>query len=223
MAKKKRRRPAAASKSTGESARVRDAVQELRDYYQLGLDVLDADRKNPNRRTYSKGVTIRFANRLGKGRDYVDKARQFAASYTEEQLDELCSLQRPDGMPLGRTHVVALLSVKDKRQRKRLQRRAAGEGWGTRRLGEEITAIQGRHSSGGRRPREPDSAKDAVAQIVKMCERWGRWYEGFEREEDETAGVSLEDLPKLVRVRMAAATDEIRKLERAARLHLNPD
>ncbi len=59
-----------------------------------------------------------------------------------------------------------------------------------------------------------------MAQIFKMCERWGRWYEGFESEEDETAGISLENLPKLVRVRMTAATDEIKKLGRAAQRHL---
>ena len=220
MAKKKRRRPAAATKSKGKATDVGQAVKELRNYYQLGLDVLAADEKNPRKRMYSKGVSMAFATRIGKARAYVDKARQFAATYTEKQLDELCSLRRPDGMPLGRRHVVALLSVKDKRQRKRLQRRAAEEGWGTRRLGEEITVIQGSGSSGGRRPRAPDSVDDALAQIVKMSDRWRRWYGGFEREEGDTTGVSLEDLPKPVRERMAAVTAEVKKLEQAAQRHL---
>jgi hypothetical protein len=122
-------------------------------------------------------------------------------------------------MPLGRKHVVLLLSVKDKRQRARLQRRAAEEGWGTRRLGEEITALQGSQSSGGRRPRGPVSVEDAVAQIFKMCERWGRWYAGLEREKDE-AVVSLNDLPKSVSDRLANATTTIKELQRAAQRQL---
>ena len=158
MAKKrtKRRMPGtkmAAAKSTD----VRRAIKEIRDYYQLGLNVLEADRENPNRQTYSKGVSMKIAAKIGKSRDYVDKARQFASKYTEEQLEELCSLRRPDGLPIGRRHLVALLSIKDKRHRKRLQRKAADEGWGTRRLGEDITALQGSRSSGGRRPRGPAS------------------------------------------------------------------
>ena len=220
MAKKKSRKPASAPKSTGESAQVRQAVKKLRAYYQLGQKVLEADEKNPKRGAYSKGVTIKIAKRIGKARDYVDKARQFASKYTEDQLDDLCAQRRPDGLPLGRRHLVALLSVKDKRQRKRLQRMAAEEGWGTRRLGEEITALQGSQSSGGRRPRRPESVAGALAQIVTMGERWGRWYEGFEREEDKTAGVSLENLPKPIRVRMAAVAAEIKKLEVAAQRHL---
>ena len=87
-------------------------------------------------------------------------------------------------------------------------------------MGEEVTVIQGSRSAGGRRPRGPDSVSDALAQIVKMSERWGRWYEGFEQNQDETTGVSLENLPKPVRVRMAAAKAEIKKLENAVRRHL---
>jgi hypothetical protein len=211
MARKKRQRPTEVTGSAGDATTARQAVKELRNYYQLGLEVLDADRKNPNKRTYSKHVSQDFADRLGVGRDYVDKARQFASSYTEAQLEELCSLRRPDGLPLGRRHAVALLSVKDKRQRRSLQRRAAEEGWGTRRLGEEITVLQGSGSSGGRRPRGPDSVEDAVAQVIKMCERWGRWYEGFDITADEDS-ISLKDLPKPVREALMRATAEIKTL-----------
>lgn len=122
-------------------------------------------------------------------------------------------------MPLGRRHVVALLSVEDKRHRGSLQRRAAEEGWGTRRLGEEITALQGSRSLGGRRPRRPDSVKDAVVQIVKMCERWRRWYEWFEFEDDEE--VSLGDLPKSVSGRLASATTTIKELQGVAERQLS--
>jgi hypothetical protein len=48
----------------------------------------------------------------------------------------------------------------------------------------------------------------------------GRRYAGFEREQVDTVAISLESLPKLVRVRMVATTDEIKKLKRAAQRHL---
>jgi hypothetical protein len=110
---------------------------------------------------------MEFAERLGVRRDYVDKARQFASKYNNKQFDDLCALRRPDGMPLGRKHVVFLLSVKDKRQRARLQRMAADEAWGTRRLGEEITAIQGSQSSGGRRPRKTKCVRCRICSFAK--------------------------------------------------------
>jgi hypothetical protein len=51
-----------------------------------------------------------------------------------------------------------------------------------------------------------------VAQVVKMCERWGRWYEGFESEEAE---VAVGDLAKPVRERLVSATAAIKDLKRA--------
>lgn len=132
MATKKRRKSA----SSAEPSNVRQAIQELRDFFKLGREVLTADEKNPKKQTYSKEISISFAEQLGKSRDYVDKARQFASSYTEKQFEELCSLRRPDGLPLRRRHLVALLSVENKGERKRLQRKAAKEGWGYRRLWE---------------------------------------------------------------------------------------
>jgi hypothetical protein len=219
MAKKKRQ-SSAAKKPAGESVKVRQAVQELRDYYQLGLDVLKADRKNPNKRTYSKGVSLEFAERIGKARDYVDKARQFVSKYTEKQFEELCSLRRPDGMPLGRRHVVALLSVEDKRQRTRLQRMAAKEGWGTRRLGDEITAVQGSRSSGGRRPRGPESIVGALVQIVKMSESWGKWCRGFESEQGGD-GISVNDLPPSIKTKLMGVSSEMKKLKDTTERQLN--
>ena len=67
---------------------------------------------------------------------------------------------------------------------------------GTRRLAEEITAIQGSHSSGGRRPRGPVSVGHSLAQIVKMSEKWARWHEGFSADENGRWG-RFEGLAKI--------------------------
>ena len=218
MATKKRRKSA----SSAEPSNVRQAIQELRDFFKLGREVLTADEKNPKKQTYSKEISISFAEQLGKSRDYVDKARQFASSYTEKQFEELCSLRRPDGLPLRRRHLVALLSVENKGERKRLQRKAAKEGWGYRRLGEEIVVIQGSQSSGGRRPRGPDSVEDALAQLIKMSEQWRRWYELFETQDDQDR-VTLEDLPDDVAKALKSISGRMTKLTGLAQSELGVD
>lgn len=194
------------------SSEIRAAVKELRDFYQLGLEVMKADQDNPNNRTYSKGVTVSFAKQIGKSRDYVDKSRQFATNYTKKQLDELCELRRPDGKPLGRRNLVSLLSVKVKAKRTQLQRKAAKESWSTRRLTEEIQNLLGSRSSGGRRPRPADSAKNAMTQIVKMSEQWARWKKGIDAKiEEPEAGFG--DLPSPVQKQLTLVMKEIKKLE----------
>jgi hypothetical protein len=211
-----------------ESANVLRSVTALHEYYQLGLDVVEADRKNSNRGKYNKGVSMEFAARKGRGRDYIDKARQLATIYTHEQFEQFCSLRCPDGMPLGRSLVIPLLSVKDKRKRASLQRTAAREGWSKRRLEEEIAKVPSdRPSSGGRRPRKARTVDDALAIIVTMSERWNRWFKGLDVEEVED-GVSLKDLPKSVREGLTSVTSEIKDLERKAsrnlkRLRAQPD
>jgi hypothetical protein len=46
-----------------------------------------------------------------------------------------------------------------------------------------------------------------MAQVVKMCERWGRWYAGFEPEDEPV--VSLGDLPKSVSDRLASVSTAV--------------
>jgi len=117
-------------------------------------------------------------------------------------------------MPLSRKHVSFLLSVKDKDKRKRLQRRVAKEGWGTRRLGEEITKVEGRQSAGGRRPRAPETVDDALTQTVKMAESWLHWYGAVESTEGETP--SLRDLTATVRKRLSEAMEKMESLRDSA-------
>lgn len=121
--------------------------------------------------------------------------------------------------PLTSTHVVPLLSVVDKRQRKSLQQRAAKEGWSTRELKDEIKKLRGRRSAGGRPPRRPKDLADALVQVVKFAETWQHWYDGLENHEDD-ASVALDDLPDAVRKELAAATRQMEKLKNAAQQHL---
>ena len=221
MAKTKRSKTRVTKKpQTAAVRQIRHAVQELREFYELGNEVLEADEKNPRRGTYSLGVTMEFANRIGMARDYVDKARKFASTYTETDFEELCKLRGPDGMPLGPRHVIGLLRIKNKRQRKQIQRRAVSEGWSTRRIPLEISKFLGTGSSGGRRPKSPQVIDDALMQVLTMTKRWGRWYEGFDskkrKEKDlEKSRIEVEDLPDSVRKHLKSVTGQIQKLKKA--------
>ena len=223
MAKKKHSQPKKTSKSASEPPKVREAIQKLRAYYQLGCDVRDADTNNPDRKAYSKGVSLRFAEELGVSRDFIDKARQFASSYTLKELEDLCRLRRPDGMPMGTSLIVPLLKLKDKKVRRRFQRRAAQEGWTKVRLEQELALIPSdRPSSGGRRPAKAATMEEALREIALRSERWSRWARRLAQEDEGDDEVSLADLPKSVRDRMESVCQEMTKLGKAAQRQLEP-
>jgi len=226
MAITKRSNPQATKRPQSTAAQqAKQAVQELREFYKLGQKVLKKDRKNPLKRKYSWGVTVEIAKEIGMARDYVDKSRKFASTYTKAEFEELCRLRRPDGIPLGPRHVIGLLRIKNKRQRERLQRRAAIEGWSTRRIPLEVSKLLGTAGSGGRRPKSPQVIDDALMQVLTMTKRWGRWYEGFDskkrKEKDlEKSRIEVEDLPDSVRKHLKSVSGQIQKLKDAVKEEL---
>ena len=226
MAKRKKS-TSRATKRPKSAPQTKQAVKELHKFYQLGLDVLAADKENPQKRKYSLGVTVKFATRIGMSRDYVDKSRKFASSYTNAEFKELCTLRRPDGMPLRPRHIIGLLRIKDKRQRKRLQRKAAIEGWSTRRVAAEVSKLLGTAGSGGRQAKAPVDVDEALSQIITMTNRWGRWFAGFDStgRKNKTAvesRIEVDDLPDSVCKSLKRASGQIQKLKMAVEQELKP-
>ena len=228
MAKAKRSTTRVAKKPGIAAVRqVKQAVKELQNFYQLGHKVLKADQKNPHKNKYSLGVSVEIAARIGRSRDYVDKARKFASTYTKAELDELCRLRRPDGMPLGPRHVIGLLRIKNKRDRKRFQRKAVVEGWSTRQVAAEISKLLSTGGSGGRRPKTPKTVDDALIQVQTMTNRWCRWYAGFDRQQDDEQEqdknrIGLDDLPEPIRKQLKSSARQIQKLKKAVEEELKP-
>jgi hypothetical protein len=128
-------------------------------------------------------------------------------------------------MPLGPRHVIGLLRITDKRQRKRLQRKAAIDGWSTRRVAAEVSKLLGTAGSGGRQAKAPADVGEALAQIVTMTNRWSRWFEGFDstRSKDKTTAksrIEVDDLPASVCKSLKAVSGQIRKLKVAVEQEL---
>lgn len=156
-----------------------------------------------------------MARETGRNRDFVDKARQFASTYTPKQFEELCRLRRADGTPLGISLVLTLLKVTDKRERLKIQRQAVKEGWSKRRLELEVAKVASeRPSSGGRRPIRASTEEEALLQIVQRTEQWNRWVAGLASDEEDN--VTLDDLPKTVRDQLIAVSNEFKKLKATA-------
>ena len=199
MAKAKRRKPRATRKP--KSARqAKQVAQELQEFYQLGLDVLAADQKNPRKGKYSLGVSVEFA--------------------TMSEFKELSTLNRSEGTPLGPRHVIGLLRIKNKRKRKQFQRKAVRESWSTRRIAGEVSKLLGAAGSGGRQAKAPADVDDAMAQIITMSNRWSRWFEGFtpkKRQEKglEKSRIEVDDLPDSVGKLVKSVTGQIQKLKKA--------
>jgi hypothetical protein len=128
---------------------------------------------------------------------------------------------------LGPRHVIGLLRIKNKQKRKQLQRKAVREGWSTRRVAAEVSKLLGTAGSGGRQAKAPADVDEALAQIVTMTNRWGRWFEGFDStgRKGKTPAMSrieVDDLPESVYKSLKAVSAQIRKLKMAVEQELRP-
>ena len=150
-----------------------EAEAQLRAYHALGIMVRDRVKEGR-----LDAETIRkLIEETGHGADNIRKARVFAARYTAGQLDELCKLRNPGGMPLPWRHVRQLLMLPPGEARDALQRKAAERGWS---LEELIAAIPKKvrreqtRREGGRAFRGPRTLADGLRQIVRHGDEWLR-------------------------------------------------
>ena len=258
MAKKKQNKTPAKKKpaaDSGASARkINRAVKELEKFYKLGQRVLEADQKSREDREklqeqkngkvrkellYSPGVIVGLVKKVGMSKDYIHKARNFAETYTPEQFETLKNLSRPDGMPLGRRHIIMLMRIKNKSLRNKYQRWAASKGWSITEIAAEVSKLFGRPGgAGGRKPQRAVDIDEALVQISRMTNRWGRWYDAYvpKKEKPKKNGakkrtsknrtpkdidsmnerVCLSDLPEEIQKRMKSATRQINALKKEA-------
>ncbi|ADB18068.1 hypothetical protein Psta_3404 [Pirellula staleyi DSM 6068] len=188
-------------------------IRRLRKFHALGKKVLQVYETSEPLASGSRrrGVAREFDSRLGLKRDQIDKARQFAAMYSDKEVDALCELvNRSDQGRITKSHVIRLLAVPSKRRRDELAKLIVREQWTVQRLGPEITK-EGKSSQGGRRPKRPATVDEALGQIQRMVQQWERWVEMIE-DKDDTKGVSIGDLP----VQVARAVAGMSKSAQAA-------
>lgn len=212
MAKSKARQEEVVTESKPRRDRAAEAEAQLRGYHALGrkaLALVKDGRTDPEGRR-------KLGEQSGHCTDDIRKAQVFASSYTAEQLDELCKLRTPKGMPLPWRHLRRLLMVPPGETRDTLQREATEGGWSMEELVAAIPdEVRQKQTSrgGGRAFHEPRTLADRLRQIEQYSEEWLRRFgsKDWVGEEwlDGEAGAAGPDGSK---ARLTSAQEALRKV-----------
>jgi len=152
-----------------------EAEAQLRAYHALGREVLARIEGGK----LDAATLRRLDEETGYGLDNIRKARVFARVYSKEQLDDLCALRTPSGMPLPWRLVRQLLMLPPGETRDALQRKAAERGWGLDELAAAIPRKQRLRQTrreGGRPFVRPGTVADGLRRIARHGDEWLRRY-----------------------------------------------
>lgn len=154
---------------------------------QLLVDVMEQEAK------YGADAVTQLSEYLNVNNDEIYFMRNFAVTYTEEEVVELFAETLDNGNPWTIKHVKALVGVSSDKKRETLYKRAKREGLSANALHDLVqgTKSRGERAAGqGRKPAKPKTVPAAAQQVVKKtAEITNRW-EGWE----ETLFDALDDL-----------------------------
>jgi hypothetical protein len=194
---------------------VESAASLLLAFWQAGIDSLkrrkDLVSQDPGAYVYSTKLRVleEEAAREGLNPDSMKKAWRAAKEYTEPQIRRLCTLVRKYQVRFGRSHLMRLMSVRDRAVRDKLALRAIEEGWSVTALERAIQAINGPRPHVGNRPTVPEGGRRLLADVVAKCIAWERWGEvAGPRLPDDVKALVDQATRAVVRVR-AAASDRL--------------
>ena len=141
-------------------------IGNIRRFYQLG------ERANSGNSTLS---TADFAVANGVNIYTMRTARRFARRYTKREVNELCSLRRPNGLALHWGHIQSLLPVTAKRGRQQFQRKAAKENWSAQQLQRVLQQKYGlRGHCHGRGMKKPANLSAGLQLLIAEGKLWRR-------------------------------------------------
>jgi hypothetical protein len=171
----------------------------LRRRYELGLQVkeLYEDEKKGGK-LYGKNAIGRICKVLHWDDGVIRSALRFVLTYSQEDLESMCSLTLLTGEPLTWSHVRALMVVEDAKKRQALLDRTVAEGWTCTDLAQEIKKLKD-HPAGdgrGRPPRLPKDFDGAVAQQQQSAEEWDRRYSKVWAKSDRSLVAQAAKLPE---------------------------
>lgn len=113
--------------------------------------------------------------RMNLNHDLVPKAWRVADEYTGHEIDGLVKLAGKHRSGFGPSHLVKLLSVRNRKKRDRLAVAAIEGGWSSTEVVRQIQARQPRRKGVGRRPKVPAGEKALLSKLVSVSEAWERW------------------------------------------------
>jgi len=182
-----------------------DAIADkLREYYERGEAILEHGEEE---------TEAELKRRFNVSTDQLYKTRAFARYYTRRQLDELCRDRDPEGNPLRWAHVRELLVFRDEdtATRRKLQKRAAREGWTVDRLRDEVHKVRGR-SRVSSKPSGPKIKYESVPELIRKTQEIERQLARLlETNEEEDSG-NGRLIDKLIRIDPDATAESLARL-----------
>lgn len=195
-------------------------IAQLKRYYRIGKRALKQTEAAGGK--FARGVIASLAEEEGLPPSTVEKCRQLAQRFEQEDFDELCRLRRTDGEPIGWGHVTRLITVKNARSRQSLVRKVAENDWSVKRLDDEIHKSRKPKQTRGSTHAKPKTTKEAYGQIASMCDQWLRWAGDFATEPKEgERGVWLEDMPEDLQKKLKSVERAMEKLIRVGTVPKN--
>lgn len=184
------------------------ALPKIRDYYQIGLALVNA-------RPLNERSQLIF-DKLNK--DTKAKIKRFPRTesnkvgYTEQQLDELLEHCKRESFPLGFKLIERLLSIRRLSIRQCLQRQMVNGGWRRRELDRQIALIRTEKTwKRGTVLHELPTAAGVIPELWRMSKEWE------ERACDITTNhrIALKQLNTRDRKRFSEATTILQELKQS--------
>lgn len=207
--KRKQNRQGSATVDSARQAKAEAMIAKIWDHYRRGTEANEAQREG---RQFPKD----FATEHGVSVNTLRWEKRFATRYTKRQVESLCRLRRPNGLPLHWGHVMYLLGVDDKAQRKELERQAAEHGWTAPELNDAIPAeFRHRTEPGHGRPlKKPRSPSAGLRQLRSEADVLVRRAQHVLR---EVTPVAEHGLDKALKQEVQSTADQLDELVKTGR------
>ncbi len=162
------------AKQSAIKAKAARIEQRVRDHHAMGQLANDAQAE----RNIS---TTDFAAKHGIDPGTLRRSKQFAELYSSKagtgdkgmsELDEICNLRRPNGLPLHWGFLPYLMTVKGSKKRRQMAAKAAAQGWSPARLHAEIRELEGRSKGHGRKVELPTVPVEGLLHILREGRLW---------------------------------------------------
>jgi hypothetical protein len=195
----------------------KDPTKALRDFHDRGQRVLEKRAEREHQDNGVHGTLASLGAKTPPKKNRLMEARRFAALYDDRQLDEVCLLGQTTGRPLTWSHVVQLIRVADRRQRKTLAKQCAESSWSVRRLEMEVRRLVSRRTYGGRSHEPPQSIDEALVVTERMAASWIRWISVLKEGQDTASKnrITIDKLPKPIREKLVTISNQINMLHEA--------
>jgi len=141
--------------------------------------------------------------------------RAFAATYTPDDLEELCSQCEQHNRVIGLTVVRHLIKFRDRRKRAHFQSRLIVGAWSNTEIVARLKRVLRPAWKGGRKPHIAEDVPGALLQLEGFAVAWRRWSRRLADQKDKGVKIRLTDLPREVRAAMKSVTGAFEALSAA--------